>query len=149
MEPTNNNNQNRPPRRDNNRDNKPRGPRPQNNAAPKGDTPRSGASRGQAVRALKRTQMDAQRIANQYQAASAMKPRRANVIDDTPRLKIIGLGAMDGGGSKHADADESLVDRVHSASHWHRDRQCVLGRRQQSCHRTTTREGAWNSARSG
>jgi ribonuclease J len=112
MEPTNNNNQNRPPRRDNNRDNRPRGPRPQNNGAPKGDTPRSGASRGQAVRALKRTQMDAQRIANQYQAASAMKPRRANVIDDTPRLKIIGLGGMDGGGSKNMILVEYVNDAV-------------------------------------
>lgn len=110
MEPTNNNNQNRPPRRDN----KPRGPRPQNNGAPKGgnDAPRSGVSRGQAVRALKRTQMDAQRIANQYQAAAAMKPRRANVIDDTPRLKIIGLGGMDGGGSKNMILVEYVNDAV-------------------------------------
>jgi len=58
-------------------------------------------SRGQAVRALKRTQMDAQRIANQYQAASAAKPKRANAIDDTPMVKLIGLGGMDGGGSKN------------------------------------------------
>jgi ribonuclease J len=59
-------------------------------------------SRGQAVRALKRTQMDAQRIANQYQAAqTGGKPKRANVIDDTPMVKFIGLGGMDGGGSKN------------------------------------------------
>jgi ribonuclease J len=112
MEPSNNNNQNRPPRRDN----KPRagGQRPQSsgNAPSNNSERRSGASRGQAVRALKRTQMDAQRIANQYQAASAMKPRRANVIDDTPRLKIIGLGGMDGGGSKNMILVEYVNDAV-------------------------------------
>jgi ribonuclease J len=115
MEPSNNNNQN-PPRRDNNRGNKPRAARSQNGGAPKNgnDAPaaRSGVSRGQAVRALKRTQMDAQRIANQYQAAAAMKPRRANVIDDTPRLKIIGLGGMDGGGSKNMILVEYVNDAV-------------------------------------
>ncbi len=71
-----------------------------------------GASRGQAVRALKRTQMDAQRIANQYQAAATMKPNRANVIDDSPRLKIIGLGGMDGGGSKNMILLEYMEDAV-------------------------------------
>ena len=56
-------------------------------------------SRGQAVRAQRRSQQDAMRIANQYVAADAsQKPKqRANVIDDSPRLKVIGLGGMDGG----------------------------------------------------
>ena len=67
-------------------------------------------SRGQAVRAQRRSQQDAQRIANQYVAAAAkvggdeaaqQNRGRANVIDDRPRLKIIGLGGMDGGGSKN------------------------------------------------
>src|SRR5688572_3978121 len=59
-------------------------------------------SRGQAVRAQRRSQQDAQRIANQYLTAEN-KPAapRANVIDDNPRLKVIGLGGMDGGGSKN------------------------------------------------
>ena len=62
----------------------------------------SGVSRGAAVRAQKRLQMDAQRIANQYTAAQPMKAeRRANSLDDSPRLRIIGLGGMDGGGSKN------------------------------------------------
>src|SRR5258708_3291239 len=65
----------------------------------------SSVSRGAAVRAQKRTQADAQKIANQYAAASsspvANPDRRANFIDDSPRLKIIGLGGMDGGGSKN------------------------------------------------
>ncbi len=70
-------------------------------------------SRGQAVRALKRTQMDAQRIANQYQAARTdAKPKRANYIDDTPMLRVIGLGGMDGGGSKNMILVEYANDAV-------------------------------------
>ena len=60
-------------------------------------------SRGQAVRAQRRSLADAQRIANQYQTAEKVQPKRANVIDDSPRLKIIGLGGMDAGGSKKHD----------------------------------------------
>jgi ribonuclease J len=61
---------------------------------------------------MKRSQMDAQRIANQYTAAQPMKPQRANVIDDSPRLKIIGLGGMDGGGSKNMILVEYMNDAV-------------------------------------
>lgn len=92
----NNNNQgngrNRPPKKPN-KDNNERRP----------------ASRGAALRAQKRTVEDAHRIANQYQTAEsngsangqAKRTQRANFIDDSPRLKIIGLGGMDGGGSKN------------------------------------------------
>jgi ribonuclease J len=82
-------------------------------------------SRGQAVRAQRRSQADAQRIANQYVAASAKpspeglkpasraeRPGRANVIDDSPRLKIIGLGGMDGGGSKNMIVVEYMNDAI-------------------------------------
>lgn len=70
-------------------------------------------SRGQAVRAQRRSQQDAQRIASQYVSAdTATKPRRANVIDDSPRLKIIGLGGMDGGGSKNMILVEYMNDAV-------------------------------------
>jgi ribonuclease J len=71
-------------------------------------------SRGQAVRAQRRSQADAQRIANQYVAAAdnGDKPARANVIDDSPRLKIIGLGGMDGGGSKNMILVEYMNDAV-------------------------------------
>ncbi|HSW37588.1 MAG TPA: RNase J family beta-CASP ribonuclease [Candidatus Saccharimonadales bacterium] len=69
-------------------------------------------SRGQAVRAQKRSQMDAIRVANQYQSAEAVKPKRANLIDDRPRLKIIGLGGMDGGGSKNMILVEYQNDAV-------------------------------------
>jgi ribonuclease J len=74
-------------------------------------------SRGAAMRAQKRTQADAQKIANQYAAAAVSvqpgaKDRRANVIDDRPRLKVIGLGGMDGGGSKNMILVEYQNDAV-------------------------------------
>jgi len=74
----------------------------------------SSVSRGAAVRAQKRSQMDAQKIANQYSAAQAtpVHAGRANVIDDRPRLKIIGLGGMDGGGSKNMMLIEYMDDAV-------------------------------------
>jgi len=73
---------------------------------------KSGVSRGAAVRAQKRTQMDAQRVANQYLPAATDEKRRANFIDDSPRLKIIGLGGMDGGGSKNTILVEYVNDAV-------------------------------------
>src|SRR5581483_11835039 len=73
-------------------------------------------SRSQAVRAQKRSQMDAQRIANQYLAAQhrpeERAPRRANVIDDQPRLKIVPLGGNDGGGSKNMILIEYVNDAI-------------------------------------
>ncbi len=61
-------------------------------------------SRGEAIRAQKRNIEDATRIASQYLDAGATQAEgkpRANFIDDSPRLKVIGLGGMDGGGSKN------------------------------------------------
>lgn len=69
-------------------------------------------SRGQAVRAQKRSQADAQRIANQYLTADRKPAPRANYIDDNPRLKIIALGGMDGGGSKNMIVVEYLNDAL-------------------------------------
>jgi len=93
-----------------------RGNRSNNSGRPQGDNQngekRSGVSRGAAVRAMKRTQMDAQRVANQYMAAPTDEKRRANFIDDSPRLKIIGLGGMDGGGSKNMMLVEYVNDAV-------------------------------------
>jgi ribonuclease J len=108
-----NSNQNRPPRNSpgSNNQNRPRKGamnKPQNQIIAGGLT----TSRGQAVRAQRRSQADAQRIANQYQAADAAKPMRANIIDDSPRLKIIGLGGMDGGGSKNMILVEYMNDAV-------------------------------------
>lgn len=101
---------------------------PNNKKQPaKGNKPRAAApkakaeggssrvSRGAAIRAQRRTQEDAHRIANQYLDASGMqtdgKPR-ANFIDDSPRLKVIGLGGMDGGGSKNTMLVEYMNDAV-------------------------------------
>ncbi len=100
--------QNRGPGRNANRPNG----RPNQNKSNDNGQPRSAVSRGAAVRAMKRSQMDAQRIANQYTAAQPMKPQRANVLDDSPRLKIIGLGGMDGGGSKNMILVEYTNDAV-------------------------------------
>ncbi len=74
----------------------------------------SRTSRGAAMRAQRRNQEDATRIASQYLDASSKgqtKPR-ANFIDDQPRLKIIGLGGMDGGGSKNMIVVEYMNDAI-------------------------------------
>ena len=71
-------------------------------------------SRGAAIRAQKRSMDDAMKVANQYlDAASRPVERgRANVVDDSPRLKIIGLGGMDGGGSKNMMVIEYKNDAI-------------------------------------
>lgn len=72
-------------------------------------------SRGEAIRAQKRNADDAMRIANQYLDAEGSQQdekRRANFIDDSPRLKVIGLGGMDGGGSKNTILVEYKNDAV-------------------------------------
>lgn len=78
--------------------------------------PGASMSRGAAVRAQKRAQTDAQRIANQYAAANPAQEerqeRRANFIDDSPMLKVIGLGGMDGGGSKNMILLEYMNDAI-------------------------------------
>ncbi len=75
----------------------------------------SRASRGAAIRAQKRSNEDAQRIASKYLTAEANSDgnsQRANFIDDSPRLKVIGLGGMDGGGSKNTILIEYKNDVV-------------------------------------
>ncbi|MBI5906525.1 ribonuclease J [Candidatus Saccharibacteria bacterium] len=74
-------------------------------------------SRGAAIRAQKRTVQDANRVASQYLDASTnggekSQPRRANVIDDSPRLKITGLGGMDEGGAKNMMVIEYANDAI-------------------------------------
>ncbi len=92
----------------------PRAPRGENAPAQANGNPR--ASRGAAIRALRRTQEDAHRIANQYLDAAGKQGTeskgRANFIDDSPRLKVIGLGGMDGGGSKNTMLVEYMNDAV-------------------------------------
>ncbi|MGH7237984.1 MAG: MBL fold metallo-hydrolase, partial [Candidatus Saccharimonadales bacterium] len=73
-----------------------------NDQAGKQNQPR--VSKGQAVRAQRRTQADAQKIANQYAAAPTGKdrPRRANVIaNDASKLKLTFLGGQEGIGEKN------------------------------------------------
>jgi mRNA degradation ribonuclease J1/J2 len=67
------------------------------------------------MRAQKRNLEDATRIANQHLDASSKGQtvtQRANFIDDTPRLKIVGLGGMDGGGSKNTILVEYMNDAI-------------------------------------
>src|SRR5690606_6010403 len=60
------------------------------------------SSRGAAIRAQKRVNEDATRLINSVLSTPKNGDRpRANQIDDSPRLKVIGLGGMDGGGSKN------------------------------------------------
>jgi ribonuclease J len=84
---------------------------------------KSNGSKGAAMRAQRRTHDDAQRIIDQYATAKENGNRsngnqankqkdRANKIDDSPRLKIIGLGGMDGGGSKNMILVEYQNDAV-------------------------------------
>lgn len=72
-------------------------------------------SRGAAVRAQKRAQTDAQRIANQYMPAPEQQPqqRRANVIvDDFDKLKITFLGGQEDIGEKNMQVIEYQNDAL-------------------------------------
>jgi ribonuclease J len=106
-------------------DNKPKPKRPSTSKRPSDNRPRQGqgpkspginsaltTSRGQAVRAQRRSQADAQRIANQYLTAESKPRPRANMIDDSPRLKVIPLGGNDGGGSKNMILVEYMEDAI-------------------------------------
>lgn len=98
-------------------------PRPQQNSGQQQNSkprPRTtdqarSASRGEAIRAQRRSHDDANRMISQYNLAEAhdMKQiRRANQIDESPRLKIIGLGGMDSGGSKNMMLVEYANDAI-------------------------------------
>jgi len=73
------------------------------------------SSRGAAIRAQKRAVDDATRQINSVlqtpKSNEADRPR-ANFIDDRPLLKIIGLGGMDGGGSKNTILVEYMNDAI-------------------------------------
>ncbi len=87
--------------------------KPNNNNSAKPAPLGRSVSRGAAMRAQKRNQDDAHRIASQYQTANLQnQPKRANVIDDSPRLKVIGLGGMDSAGSKNMILIEYMNDAV-------------------------------------
>src|SRR5688572_7285095 len=85
-----------------------------NNRTPQTSGLRS--SRGSAIRAQKRAQEDAQRVLNQFVDTPASQSNeqapRANLIDDRPQLRIVGLGGMDGAGSKNMLVVEYMNDAV-------------------------------------
>src|SRR3954471_16773179 len=89
-------------------------PKKPNNQKKKSDTPLRNVSRGAALRAQKQAVSDANRKASQYQPAASNndRPRRANVIDDSPQLKITGLGGQDEGGAKNMMVVEYGNDAV-------------------------------------
>ncbi len=97
-------------------------PRPQANRRgsnqSKNSQPQNGgglrkSSRGAAMRAQKRVNEDATRLINQVLATPKSEGRpRANQIDDRPQLRVIGLGGMDGGGSKNMVLVEYQNDAV-------------------------------------
>ncbi len=84
-----------------------RPPKPRRNHGRNTDSTQLGGglkiSRSQAVRAQKRTQMDAQKIANQYSSSEMPNSRRANVIADdmNGKLKISFLGGQEAIGEKN------------------------------------------------
>src|SRR5260370_42184153 len=109
MQPTNPNNRNKP-RQNNQR--RPNGQAPNNPSMSARN-----ASRGQAVRAQKRSQMDAQKFVNQYASAATNganpQQRRANVItDDFDKLKITFLGGQEAIGEKNMQVIEWQNDAV-------------------------------------
>lgn len=68
----------------------------------KNGNPNRSVSRGAAIRASKRNAEMATKLANEYQDANNTRLKKlANDSDFSPRLKVIGLGGMDGGGSKN------------------------------------------------
>ncbi len=88
-----------------------------NNNKSNSSGPLRSASRGAAIRAQRRSHEDATQKMDQYltpspQTNPAAAGKRANFIDDSPRLKIIGLGGMDGGGSKNMVLIEYMNDAV-------------------------------------
>lgn len=103
--------------------NGPRKQRPNNNqqsakrpAAAPAAAPVRTTSRGAAIRAQRRNHEDAQRVISQYLDAPKTEEapaQRANALDaGSPRLRVIGLGGMDGGGSKNMMLVEYLNDAV-------------------------------------
>lgn len=99
----------------------PRGPRgqrgqgKQSNQQSKaaGGNPLRKSSRGAAIRAQKRVNEDATRMLNSVlETPQRTERQRANAIDDTPRLRVIGLGGQDGGGSKNMQLIEYKDDAI-------------------------------------
>src|ERR1044072_7936808 len=113
MPPKEDNAQNEPPKNSRNRSNQKKQNQRQGQDAAKNGTRSSGISRGAAVRAQKRSQMDAQKFVNGYAWASSLQPqageqpRRANVVTDNfEKLKITFLGGQEAIGEKNMQVVE-------------------------------------------
>jgi ribonuclease J len=108
----------RPPSQNNGggaNNNKPRGSRSAGNKSSNGRG--NGQSRGAAIRAQRRMHDDAQKLVNQYLEQPDMSllkqnKDRANFIDESPQLKIVALGGLDGGGSKNMIVVEYGEDAI-------------------------------------
>jgi ribonuclease J len=75
--------------------------------------PKSGRTRGEAIRANRRNQEDAQRIVDQYADASRKRTRRANAVTDTyDKLKITFLGGLEEVGEKNMAVVEYQNDAL-------------------------------------
>ncbi|HUC87576.1 MAG TPA: ribonuclease J [Candidatus Binatia bacterium] len=82
---------------------------------PKNPAKSSQSSRGAAIRAQRRSQEDAQKIANQYAAANAQAnpQRRANaMVDNFDKLKITFLGGQEAIGEKNMQVIEWQNDAL-------------------------------------
>ncbi len=95
---------------------KPKKPKGNGNKPPLSSNGRN-VSRGAAMRAQQRNHGEAQRVIDSYDIAdnntnNKDNKKRANQIDDSPRLKIIPLGGMDGGGAKNMILVEYLNEAV-------------------------------------
>lgn len=100
--------------------NKPNKPKPKPRSGPNKKpgmqlSGKSNASRGEAIRASRRSNDDARKIVEQYGAAKPAegKERRANVVvDDFEKLKITFLGGQDAVGSKNMQVVEWQNDYI-------------------------------------
>jgi ribonuclease J len=84
---------------------------------PKPNHENHGSSRGAAIRAQRRSQEDAQRVADQYAPAAVNgtknQPRRANVVaDDSQKLRLTFLGGQEAIGEKNMQILEWQNDAI-------------------------------------
>lgn len=97
-----------------NRNRKPENNNSENNRNQSKPRASNGVSRGQAIRASRQTSEFVQkRIDAQFVDASKVKlQKRANQLDNSPRLKVIALGGMDGGGAKNMIVYEYMDEAI-------------------------------------
>ena len=74
----------------------------------------SRASRGQALRASRMNSDTVNRVISSYvtDVSQVKVTARANSIDDSPKVRVIGIGGMDGGGSRNMMIVEYMNDAI-------------------------------------